>query len=72
MIKKDVISILNIYFKEDKHVHISCDDRFYNGFILTIDSENNIIFFKDDVLGELPILFDKIDVVEPFKEKENG
>lgn len=72
MIGKEMIKVLNVYFKEDIRVHISCDNRFYNGNIISIDSENNIICFNDDMLGDLPIVLDKIDIIEPFKEKKNG
>lgn len=61
--------ILEYYCKDKKSIHIACNDRrFYNGVILEIDLEKKLLVFIDDKLGEIPILFEEIKFVEPFRE----
>jgi len=58
------------FFKKKIKVHIICgyNRTFYNGIILDCTSEKDLLVLKDDVLGEVPILFEEIERIEPFKE----
>ena len=70
MIGNEKERILDYFFEKQKLIHIGCvDGRFYNGTILEINFDKKLIVFIDDVLGEIPILFEEIRNVEPFKEK---
>ena len=62
--------ILEYYLLDKKLIHVSCNDgRFYNGKILEINSKKQLMVFIDDKLGEIPILFEEIKHVEPFREE---
>lgn len=63
--------LLKIYKDTNRTIHIKTfDDRFYNGTILEINSKKQFVLFTDNKLGAMPILFEEIQVVEPFKEVE--
>ena len=67
-----MIRRLEFYFDNKKKVHISCSfGRFYNGNIKEIQAKKKIIILIDDKLGGLPIPFNDIEQIEPFKEVEN-
>ncbi|MHA1868697.1 MAG: hypothetical protein ACTSXD_11690 [Candidatus Heimdallarchaeaceae archaeon] len=69
----DKIIILKKYCEKRKSVHITLvNDRFYNGRIVEINEEEELLIFNDDKLGELFISFNEIALIEPFKEKKNG
>jgi len=57
------------FFKEKNvKVHIDCSNRFYNGMILDTESKKDFLILIDDKLGEVPIMFEEIVNIEPFKE----
>ena len=60
---------LEFYKDNDKCIHVSCGSgRFYNGTILYINLEKDLLVLMDIKIGEVPILFEEIINVEPFKE----
>ena len=57
------------YFTNEAMVHVNCKSgRFYNGTILEINKVKKYIILKDRVVGELPIMFEEIISIDPFKE----
>jgi len=62
---------LEFYFKNQTKIHLACSNGiFYNGYILDLTSEKDLLVFIDDKLGEIPILFEEIERIDPFKEEE--
>lgn len=60
---------INFYFNEKFTVHIDCyNSRFYNGEIIEINSKKGFLILKDRVLGEMPIMFEEIQNIEPMRE----
>lgn len=57
---------LKLFLERKTIVHVSCDQRFYNGMILEISK--NFIVVLDKKLGEVPILLNEIISVEPYSE----
>ena len=69
MIGNEIARKLEFYKDNNKLVHIRINsDRFYNGKILLIDLKKNILVLIDAKIGEVPILFEEINRVEPFRE----
>ena len=66
---KEVSKKLQFFKDGDKQVHISCGERFYNGKILLIDLDKDLLVLIDNKLGEIPILFEEIIFVEGFREE---
>ena len=63
--------IVNFYFKNKKKIHVTCNSgRFYNGSIKEINLDEIILL--DDKLGEIIILFNEIEQLEPFKEENKN
>jgi hypothetical protein len=61
------------FFKENKRkIHIKLDNRFYNGIIILLDTQKDLLVLMDARLGEVPILFEEILRVEPYMEDNNG
>lgn len=59
------------YFFEKKikvHVITSPNNTFYNGLILDNNSEKELMILLDDKFGEVPILYEEINRIEPYKE----
>ena len=57
------------YFEKQIAIHIeTSNDKFYNGLIINISKE--MIILNDRVLGEIPIPFSEIKVLERFMSKE--
>ena len=72
MKRQDKKKILEYYFKLKTKVHLKClEGIFYNGYIFDLTSEKDLMVFKDDKLGTIPVLFEEIERIEPCKEKEN-
>jgi len=70
MVGNDMITKLEFYLENKKQLHISCiNGIFYNGYILDLTSNKNLMVFMDKKLGEVPILFEEILRVDPFREK---
>ena len=62
---------LEFFNKSKTKIHVICfDGIFYNGYIYDLTSEKDLMVFKDDKLGSVPILFEEIRRVEPFMGKE--
>jgi len=73
MIGHDINRKLEFFFKNKTKLHIACSGRlFYNGYIFDLTSEKDLFILTDDVLGEVPILFEEVERIEPFKERRGG
>jgi len=71
MKRQDMKKILEYYFKLKTKIHLKCiNGRFYNGYILDLTSEKDLMVFKDNKLGSIPILFEEIERAEPCMERE--
>jgi len=65
------------FFKTNKNkIHIKIIDGadkglFRNGFVLDVSLNQRCFVFIDDVLGELPYLFEEVDVdsIKPYTER---
>jgi hypothetical protein len=65
--------ILDFYFTKQTVVHVRCNNhRFYNGKIAEINFDKRLIVLDDVKIGPVPILFDEIWVVEPYREEKDG
>lgn len=62
------------FFRKNIKVHIICGNTrsFYNGLILDVNFKKQFLIFIDDKLGEIPILFEEIERIEPYVEREVG
>jgi len=59
---------IKYYFENKLPVHISLKStRFLNGKIL--EFAGDMIIIEDKLLGAVPVYFEEIRYVEPFKEK---
>ena len=65
---------IEYFFKHKIKVHIICgyNRAWYNGIILAFKPKRDLLVLKDDVLGEVPILFEEIERIEPFREEKRG
>lgn len=70
MTTHDMTTKLKFFKDASKKVHIKVTGRFYNGIILYLDLKRDLLVLMDSKLGEVPILFEEIERVEPFIEKE--
>lgn len=71
MINNNINTKLEYYFSNKIKIHLTCSNStFYNGFILDLTSSKDLMVFIDDKLGDIPILFEEIERIEPFKEEE--
>lgn len=62
--------LLEYYFKQQTKIHLKfINQRFYNGIILDLTSDKDLMVFNDDKLGTVPVLFEEIERVEPCMEK---
>ena len=62
------ISLLDFYKRQKKKIHVEVDNgRFYNGFVVEILDDAFIL--EDSSLGQMPIFFSQIKIVEGYKEK---
>ena len=69
MIRKDMNTKLEYYFSKQIKIHIICSNGvFYNGVIFDLTSNKDLLILTDDKLGEVPILFEEIERIEPFRE----
>jgi len=60
---------LEFFFNNKIKLHIVLlTNYFYNGSILDITSDKDLMVFKDDKLGTVPVLFEEIKKFEPFTE----
>ena len=69
MTGKEITKKLQFFKDGDKQVHISCGERFYNGKILEINFDKELLVLMDNKLGEIPILFEEIIFIEGFREE---
>ncbi len=63
---------LDFYFDKSMKVHISCGPLFYNGSIIEINFQEELIILRDDILGEIPVYFEEIKRVEPYVKEDGG
>lgn len=55
------------FFKKKTKVHICCwDNIFYNGKIISLESKKWFLILMDDKLGEIPVMFEDINRIEPY------
>ena len=75
-IKKDIdnekdnyyISLLDFYLQKKMKIHIELvNGRFYNGLVDEIS--NDRIIFNDSSLGQMPVYFSQIKIVEKYRDK---
>ena len=60
--------VLNFFFTKSITIHIDTNNgEWYNGLI--IELHETFLVINDRVLGETPVPFSEIKVVERFKEK---
>ena len=69
---KNVNSKIAFFKEKNTKVHIDCSNRFYNGFILDVEPGKEFLILIDDKLGEVPIMFEEIVNIEPFKNVKTG
>ena len=63
---------LNFFKDKNQEIHITLfSGIFYNGFIIDIEESKWFLVFKDNKLGEVPIMFEDIKKVEPKIEVKN-
>ena len=56
------------FFLKQTSIHITKkDSRFHNGIILEVKTE--FLILEDEVLGEMPIFFSEISLIEPREPK---
>lgn len=60
---------IKIFFERKQKVHVSCDGRFYNGYILEVHEKKYYLLLIDDKYGEVPIMFEEIISIEPYVER---
>jgi hypothetical protein len=65
------------FFKESKtKIHIRLvkgedQGRFRNGYVLDVSKTKQVFIFIDDIMGELPYLFEELDPdIKPYKQEE--
>jgi hypothetical protein len=58
---------IKYFFEKKTLVHVSCNGRFYNGTILEVNEEKNLIVLMDNKIGGVPILFEEILNIEPMR-----
>lgn len=69
MIGNEIQRKLVLFMEGEKKIHIRCHSgRFYNGTILELNVKKQLVIITDVRIGEVPILFEEIYFVEPFKE----
>ena len=62
--------LLEIYFLDKRFINISCaNGRFYNGTIIELNTEKQLLVIEDKVIGPVPILFEEVDVIEPYRKE---
>jgi len=58
---------VNYFFNKKTKVHIEISSkRFYNGNIISIQKGKEFLVLIDDKLGEVPVMFEEIETIEPF------
>jgi len=62
---------IRIYFEQKIKIHIDCyNGRYYNGEVIEFNPDKGFIILKDRVLGEMPIMFEDIQNIEKYKERD--
>ena len=64
----ELMDMLDFFFKKRVTIHIDTfGDSFYNGLI--IEMHEKFLVINDRVVGETPVLFSEIKILERFKGK---
>ena len=63
----EIIKKITYYFEGKIIVHVETSNRFYNGLIIEIIGEDFIIL-HDRIIGDTPIYFSEIKLIEKFKD----
>ena len=67
--KNYYFSLLDFYRRQEKKVHVEMNNgRFYNGIVIEILDDAFIL--EDSSLGQMPISFSQIKILEAYKEKK--
>ena len=54
-------------------VHVmTTKGNFYNGIIKSIDEDEDLFIIKDRMLGDLPVYFTEVSIIEPFRLRRYG
>jgi len=62
----ELMDMLDFFFKKQVTIHIDTfGDSFYNGLI--IEMHEKFLVINDRVVGETPVLFSEIKILERFK-----
>lgn len=73
MAREDIYKKLEYYLSRCIRIHLTCSNNiFYNGVVIDLKIEEDFFVFLDDRLGEIPVLFDEIERIEPFREASNN
>jgi len=60
---------VNYFFNKKNKVHVEISSkRFYNGIILSVQKEKEFLVLMDSKVGEVPVMFEEIETIEPFVE----
>lgn len=63
-----IITKLEYYKDKNEVIHISIGNGiFYNGRIIILDDKKDFVVILDNKLGEVPVLFEEILKVEPYR-----
>jgi len=70
MNEKDVNDRIKLFYNTKTYTHIqNVFERFYNGYIISIES--NHIIFQDDELGNIPIIITEITKIDYSLKNKN-
>ena len=65
---KIILDKINFYYNEKQAIHIELkNSQFYNGCIEVIS--HDFIMLHEMKLGVMPIYFNEIEVIEPYRER---
>lgn len=57
----------SFFWERSTFIHIdTIDEKFYNGTIIEVCSD--FLILKDRFVGEVPIFFNQIENIEPYKQ----
>jgi len=61
------------FLRLKKMVHVmTTKGNFYNGIIKSIDEDEDLFIIKDRMLGDLPVYFTEVSIIEPFRLRRYG
>lgn len=64
---------LNYFFQTNQKVFFTLKEGFFRkGFVIDLSKKMRTVVLREDVLGEIPILFEEIQEVSIQRAKEGG